>query len=227
MRYRNVPADRDGDRQCLRCFDWKNLSSFQRVHGYHSRICRACAALRLLPYQRAWRKTEKGKICMRRSNKRQRQRWSRERRHRAYLRRLGEMMRAHKRRYKKSAKGRASDQVYKAKRRARTVGDLAPADWQRLCDLWGTCAYCNEPLDRPTMDHVIPLASGGPHNLSNVVPACKPCNSRKGTSVWTPWIPLRLRFDPQLYRAAAAAAIAAKAGIPPTDPRRFRLILAS
>lgn len=29
------------------------------------------------------------------------------------------------------------------------------------------------------MDHVKPVARGGPHMLSNIRPACKPCNSRK------------------------------------------------
>lgn len=43
----------------------------------------------------------------------------------------------------------------------------------------GRCHYCHEfkPL---TMDHVIPVSKGGPHTASNIVPACQPCNSRKG-----------------------------------------------
>jgi 5-methylcytosine-specific restriction endonuclease McrA len=31
-----------------------------------------------------------------------------------------------------------------------------------------------------TVDHVIPLVLGGPHCLSNLRPACGPCNSSKG-----------------------------------------------
>jgi hypothetical protein len=29
------------------------------------------------------------------------------------------------------------------------------------------------------MDHRIPLSRGGRHEIDNVIPACKPCNSRK------------------------------------------------
>lgn len=40
------------------------------------------------------------------------------------------------------------------------------------------CAYCAEkkPL---TMDHIIPLSKGGEHDIDNIVPACKSCNSGK------------------------------------------------
>ncbi|HEX6293396.1 MAG TPA: HNH endonuclease [Herpetosiphonaceae bacterium] len=32
----------------------------------------------------------------------------------------------------------------------------------------------------PTIDHVIPQSKGGTHDLSNLVLACRSCNSRKG-----------------------------------------------
>lgn len=43
------------------------------------------------------------------------------------------------------------------------------------------CHYCNsECVDDPTVDHVIPFASGGGMDRSNLVVACRSCNSRKG-----------------------------------------------
>jgi len=33
---------------------------------------------------------------------------------------------------------------------------------------------------RLTLDHVIPLKQHGPHDIENIVPACRSCNSRKG-----------------------------------------------
>lgn len=51
------------------------------------------------------------------------------------------------------------------------------------------CWYCGlvlpreacELKDSPTLDHVIPLEHGGDSNESNLVCACRRCNSQKGT----------------------------------------------
>lgn len=44
------------------------------------------------------------------------------------------------------------------------------------------CQYYGEvfPADQLSIDHLIPLAMGGPDEITNYVSACKPCNSRKG-----------------------------------------------
>jgi 5-methylcytosine-specific restriction endonuclease McrA len=49
----------------------------------------------------------------------------------------------------------------------------------------GVCAYCLAEC-RPTVDHVVPLLRGGVHAPENLVPACKGCNSRKGTALIEP-----------------------------------------
>lgn len=45
------------------------------------------------------------------------------------------------------------------------------------------CPYCGVTLNRhnKSMDHVIPLASGGSHGISNVIICCKKCNTKKGS----------------------------------------------
>lgn len=47
-------------------------------------------------------------------------------------------------------------------------------------DAW-TCQYCNEKKATKdlTFDHVLPRAQGGKTNWTNIVTACRPCNSRK------------------------------------------------
>lgn len=54
-------------------------------------------------------------------------------------------------------------------------------DWLVILDVFGhCCAYCLRN-DRPlTMDHIIALTCGGPHEADNIVPACRSCNSKKG-----------------------------------------------
>lgn len=46
------------------------------------------------------------------------------------------------------------------------------------------CQYCGESGTRGslTMDHVHPRSKGGKTNWKNIVAACKPCNSRKGSN---------------------------------------------
>jgi len=49
--------------------------------------------------------------------------------------------------------------------------------------MWGgRCYLCG--AEATAMDHVIPLASGGPHVPANLRPICQPCNSAKGAKSW-------------------------------------------
>lgn len=60
------------------------------------------------------------------------------------------------------------------------VCDLTKPQWEYIKHLYNyRCIYCDKkkPLTR---DHVIPIVDGGGHTMPNIVPACRPCNSRKG-----------------------------------------------
>lgn len=48
------------------------------------------------------------------------------------------------------------------------------------------CQYCNNPADQ--IDHVVALARGGTDDLSNLVPACKSCNSSKQAKPVQQWL---------------------------------------
>ncbi len=56
-----------------------------------------------------------------------------------------------------------------------------PATWAAMVEVaGGRCGYCG--IEAPlTMDHRVPLSRGGRHEIANLIPACKPCNSRKHT----------------------------------------------
>lgn len=81
------------------------------------------------------------------------------------------------------------------KRRLRKKGvecSLTLQEWQAILqDYEWSCAYCGS-TDAPCQDHVIPLSLGGPHTKENVVPACRSCNSKKGTKLWTPKKPTKI-----------------------------------
>jgi 5-methylcytosine-specific restriction endonuclease McrA len=90
-------------------------------------------------------------------------------------------IRASKRRWQ--AANPDSHRARQARRRARkaealtipfTVDQLA----QRMAYWGNACWMCRGPYEE--VDHVIALAAGGPHCLSNLRPACKSCNASKG-----------------------------------------------
>lgn len=54
----------------------------------------------------------------------------------------------------------------------------------------GECVYCGGPSE--TVDHVIPLARGGWEHESNLVPACRPCNSGKKDRSLAEWDPVKV-----------------------------------
>ena len=58
--------------------------------------------------------------------------------------------------------------------------DLTSRQWREIKAAYGNrCAYCNKRT-KLTQDHVVPISKNGSHTVSNVVPACRRCNSRKG-----------------------------------------------
>ena len=85
-------------------------------------------------------------------------------------------------------KGRETNRRSTANRRATLMerrSTLTREDWEAIKRSQAQrCAYCKKK--RPlTIDHVIPLSKGGHHEATNVVAACKPCNSRKGDRILT------------------------------------------
>lgn len=88
--------------------------------------------------------------------------------------------------YSKTEIFRLNQNNAKARRRAaERIGRVSFSEWASLKSKFGNaCAYCRIAA-KLTMDHVVPLAKGGPHNARNVVPSCQPCNSEKSTNDWT------------------------------------------
>lgn len=58
---------------------------------------------------------------------------------------------------------------------------LLSGEWECiLAEHGGRCIYCGSSDDL-TRDHFWPLSKCGPHEPENLVPACRRCNSRKGS----------------------------------------------
>jgi 5-methylcytosine-specific restriction endonuclease McrA len=89
-------------------------------------------------------------------------------------------------------------EIQREKARARA---LRASTWWRRRVARGRCGYCGQPTPPRalTMDHRVPLVRGGRSTRSNLVPACKACNSAKKYLLPTEW-------EAYLARLAAAEA---------------------
>lgn len=61
------------------------------------------------------------------------------------------------------------------------------------------CAYCRNDGEM-TKDHLNPLKNGGELSFSNVVPACRSCNSSKKDHQWLAWYQKQSFYDPSLAK---------------------------
>lgn len=53
-------------------------------------------------------------------------------------------------------------------------------EWGKKLEQCGyTCAICGAS-GKVAIDHIVPLSKGGGHNIENLQPLCKSCNSGKG-----------------------------------------------
>lgn len=99
-------------------------------------------------------------------------------------------------------KGRAKDperyRNYSQQRRALVanapVNDLTGEQIAELMTAQaGICAYCHHFATPLVVEHIVPLARGGSHTLSNVVGACDRCNGEKHNRTPEEWAAARRR----------------------------------
>ena len=87
---------------------------------------------------------------------------------------------------------------YKRRSLEKAVGDITFATIELLDNIFGNkCLYCQGHHDI-TYDHVIPLSRDGTNDLSNLVKACRSCNSSKHIKLlFTEWQPPNI--NQQIY----------------------------
>ncbi|KKS36284.1 MAG: hypothetical protein UV00_C0028G0003 [candidate division WWE3 bacterium GW2011_GWF1_42_14] len=69
------------------------------------------------------------------------------------------------------------------------ISTLTAKEWTAIKqDFNNTCAYCGE-REVLTQDHFIPLKVGGEYAITNIIPACKSCNSQKSAKLFSSWYP--------------------------------------
>lgn len=75
---------------------------------------------------------------------------------------------------------------YRARLRAMRLHTITRVSLEARISVFGDrCAYCGGEWSH--LDHVKPIAKGGPHCLANLRPACGPCNRRKSSKMPAQW----------------------------------------
>jgi 5-methylcytosine-specific restriction endonuclease McrA len=196
-------------KRCTRCNQWRDSSDFykdkskldglkshcKRCHETYKRGYRATPAAKLLQERRAYvRKYHvvavaeaaltdpEGQAALYRAWRKRNE--ARRKAHlRAWARKWHTQNKTESRRQRRENRevARTASQEQRAARAAAAINTLSPEEWQWLLERYEfCCAYCGREGDGLTPDHVVPLSRGGNNSLSNIVPACGPCNLSKG-----------------------------------------------
>ena len=69
----------------------------------------------------------------------------------------------------------------RAQKYGASLNDFTHGQWVAMQEHYDhRCVYCGKRRKgKLTQDHITPLSKGGNHTLSNIVPACRSCNSTK------------------------------------------------
>lgn len=65
--------------------------------------------------------------------------------------------------------------------KTRSAPDYGARWWEKMRELNFRCFYCGRRGFPMEHEHRLPVALGGTEEDRNIVPACRPCNRRKGT----------------------------------------------
>lgn len=163
------------EKRCSKCGVQKAVSEFSRDTKRKDGLqphCKACnkayrdaRAAERIEYNRLWRSKNRDRF---RETQRKYQRGTRDKCRAASLR------------WYYANKPKALTSVLRRRNRLQVTDDELAAieGYQRLIS-GDRCVYCLGPVEH--IDHIRPLAHGGPHVWDNLAPTCAGCNLSKGT----------------------------------------------
>jgi 5-methylcytosine-specific restriction endonuclease McrA len=97
----------------------------------------------------------------------------------------------------------ATQRKRRAEKKGSLINDFTHKQWLEMQIAYNhRCAYCGKRCKgRLTQEHITPISKGGSHTLSNIVPACQSCNSKKATGPpLCPVQPLLITIEPPSNR---------------------------
>lgn len=150
-----------------------------KPHGAHGLCCRC--------HHREWRKAHRAEVAAykRQYYKAHRAREAASRLEYYYAHRAECLARRRKWQKANPDKGREAKQRRRARKKGAMIGPVDERAIYRRDNY--RCVYDGVTEDL-TLDHIVPLASGGAHCEDNLVVACRKCNSSKGTTPLIVWM---------------------------------------
>jgi len=174
---------RDG-KPCKKCgtSDWYGTGRCKQCSHQYSKRWKQANKAKVADRNRAYQQANKSKVAD------QKRAW-----HQANKSRIANQKRA----YRQANKSNIADRVRawhqanpdkvkaiysrRRTRKSKAGGSFTGYEWKQLVKHQnGRCLACGKKK-KLTADHVIPVASGGTSNISNIQGLCQPCNSSKGT----------------------------------------------
>jgi 5-methylcytosine-specific restriction endonuclease McrA len=167
------------ERRCSKCKETKPITEFYRDKyqtGGYSYLCKKCENKKSNKY---YHKNQKRRKYIKEHNKQyreQQKQWIKENRER-----YNELQR--EARHRRKAKEN------------KLVNDFTKNDWEICLEYFSNkngqveCCYCGEPTEDIEKDHFIAVSNGGGYTATNIVPACKSCNSSKQDKDFFEWYP--------------------------------------
>lgn len=101
--------------------------------------------------------------------------------------------------YRESKLYRNRHRQYSAQRRAVQasvpINDFTEDDWSKILESFDKkCSYCGRRT-KLEQEHIVPITKGGSHTMTNIIPACKSCNSSKRQRLLDNWYPLQPFYE--------------------------------
>lgn len=172
-----------GLKYCVGCNTVKDLDQYTKSGTSYRKMCRPCDAAE-----------------------------NREQFNKRYKERPDEM-RAMQREYKKTQHYKNKDNaIYKAKnshkalnythKRLGAKGAHTFSQWKETMEAFNnSCVYCGSTEGTLEKDHIVPISKGGTDFISNVVPACRSCNSSKGNKDVVEWYTKQPFYNEEVLEA--------------------------
>ncbi|MFH1685521.1 MAG: HNH endonuclease [Candidatus Micrarchaeota archaeon] len=118
-----------------------------------------------------------------------------------YYKKNKDILLAKGREYAKTPRGKEINLIKCSKRRARQSGatsHFSAKDFRRLQGIYPVCVYCGKKNELQ-VEHVVPLDKGGRNDVTNLVIACKSCNSSKRNETPEDWFKRRAKKKAHFY----------------------------